>query len=170
VDTIVLATGFQATERPVAGRIEGRDGVRLADAWSGGMSAYRGTTVTGFPNLFMLLGPNTTLGHSSQTVMIEAQIAYVLDALRQMDARGLASVEVRAQAQAEYNEALDERLDGTVWNAGSCRSWYLDSSGRNPSIWPTFTWRFESQTRRFDTVAYQLATSVGTDRRYAEVR
>jgi cation diffusion facilitator CzcD-associated flavoprotein CzcO len=171
VDTIILATGFLATERPVAGRIVGRDGVKLADAWrEDGMSAYRGTTVSGFPNLFMLLGPNTTLGHSSQTVMIEAQITYVLDALRQMDARGLASVEVRAQAQAEYNEVLDERLDGTVWNAGGCRSWYLDSKGRNPSIWPTFTSRFEKLTRRFDTEAYQLATSVGADRRLAEAR
>jgi hypothetical protein len=102
--------------------------------------------------------------------MIEAQITYVLDALRQMDARGLASVEVRAEAQAEYNEVLDARLDGTVWNAGGCRSWYLDSKGRNPSIWPTFTSRFEKLTRRFDTEAYQLATSVGAERRLAEAR
>jgi cation diffusion facilitator CzcD-associated flavoprotein CzcO len=164
VDTIIFGTGFRATDRPVAQRIWGRDGQQLGAAWSEGMSAYRGTTVAGFPNLFMLLGPNTTLGHSSQTVMIEAQIAYVIDALKQMDKRDLASVEVSAEAQATYNEWLDARLDGTVWNAGNCRSWYLDASGRNPSIWPTYTWRFRRQTQRFDLASYQVATSTGTRR------
>jgi cation diffusion facilitator CzcD-associated flavoprotein CzcO len=165
VDAIILGTGFRATDRPIAHRLTGREGVTLAQAWSDGMSAYRGTTVTGFPNLFLLLGPNTTLGHSSQTLMIEAQIAYVLDALNTMSKRGLASVEVQAGAQASYNDELDARLAGTVWNSGGCRSWYLDASGRNPSIWPTYTFRFRRQTKRFDLTAYQVATSVGAFRR-----
>ncbi|MFI9642524.1 flavin-containing monooxygenase [Micromonospora sp. NPDC051925] len=160
VDVLILGTGFQATSRPIAGRVFGTRGVALAEVWSSGMSAYRGTTVAGFPNLFMLLGPNTTLGHSSQTLMIEAQIAYVMDALRVLDKRGLSSVDVRPQAQIDYNRQLDERLAGTVWNAGNCRSWYLDGNGRNPSIWPTYTWRFRRQTQRFDLDAYQLATTV----------
>lgn len=165
VDTIILGTGFQATARPIAQRLWGRDGVGLAEAWKDGMSAYLGTTIAGFPNLFMLLGPNTTLGHSSQTVMIEAQIGYVIDGLKRMAHRGLASVEVRPQAQSAYNDRLDSRLEGTVWNAGNCRSWYLDGSGRNPSIWPTYTWRFRRQTQRFDLDSYQVATSVGAQRR-----
>ncbi|WP_103500830.1 MULTISPECIES: NAD(P)/FAD-dependent oxidoreductase [unclassified Streptomyces] len=160
VDTIVLGTGFEAVRRPIASRVIGPGGVSLDEAWSKGMAAHRGTTVAGFPNLFMLLGPNTTLGHSSQVVMIEAQITYVLDALRRMDERGLSSVEVRAEAQNAYNEALDKRLDGTVWNAGNCRSWYLDEHGRNPSIWPTYTWRFRRATARFDLAEYRLATTV----------
>ncbi|WP_326614045.1 NAD(P)/FAD-dependent oxidoreductase [Streptomyces scopuliridis] len=164
VDTIILGTGFRAVDRPVAQRIWGRGGVQLREAWSEGMSAHRGTTVAGFPNLFILLGPNTTLGHSSQVVMIEAQIAYVLDALRQMEKRGLSSVEVREEAQKAYNARLDKRLDGTVWNAGNCKSWYLDSSGRNPSIWPTYTWRFRGETKRFDLGEYRLATTVGAGR------
>lgn len=163
VDTIILATGFHATDRPIAQRVWGRNGVILAHAWKDGMSAHIGTTIAGFPNLFMLLGPNTTLGHSSQTVMIEAQIGYVIDGLKRMEKRGLASVEVRREAQGAYNERLDARLKGTVWNAGNCRSWYLDSSGRNPSIWPTYTWRFRRQTKRFDLHSYQVATSVGAD-------
>ncbi|MCB5178552.1 flavin-containing monooxygenase [Streptomyces antimicrobicus] len=164
VDTIILGTGFQATDRPVARRIWGRDGIALREAWKdgNGMAAHRGTTVAGFPNLFMLLGPNTTLGHSSQVVMIEAQIQYVLDALKQMDKRGLASVEVRREAQDAWNKALDAKLDGTVWNAGNCNSWYLDASGRNPSIWPTYTWRFRRATKRFDLSEYQLASRVRT--------
>jgi hypothetical protein len=125
------------------------------------MAAHRGTTVAGFPNLFLLLGPNTTLGHSSQVVMIEAQIGYVLDALKTMRKRGLASVEVRQEAQDAWNERLQRRLTGTVWNAGNCKSWYLDEHGRNPSIWPTYTWRFRRQTRRFDASEYRLATTVG---------
>ncbi|CRK62124.1 Cyclohexanone monooxygenase [Alloactinosynnema sp. L-07] len=161
VDAIILGTGFSATDRPVARRIWGRDGVQLADAWSTGMSAYAGTTVTGFPNLFMLLGPNTTLGHSSQTVMIEAQIAHVVDALKVMDKRELASVEVRSEAQQAYNTALDAKLEGTVWTAGGCVSWYQDGSGRNPSIWPTYTWRFRKATKKVDLGAYRIATTVG---------
>ncbi|MGW7575764.1 flavin-containing monooxygenase [Streptomyces sp. NPDC054765] len=159
VDAIILGTGFEAVRRPVARRITGREGRTLAEVWDEGMSAHRGTTVAGFPNLFMLLGPNTTLGHSSQVVMIEAQIAYLLDALRKMEQRRLASVEVRPEAQRAWNAELDERLEGTVWNAGNCRSWYLDESGRNPSIWPTYTWRFRRATRSFSLAEHQLTTS-----------
>ncbi|SDI44575.1 Predicted flavoprotein CzcO associated with the cation diffusion facilitator CzcD [Actinokineospora alba] len=161
VDAIILGTGFAATNRPVAQRLWGRDGVKLADAWGKGMSAYAGTTVAGFPNLFMLLGPNTTLGHSSQTVMIEAQIAHVLDALKLMDKRELSSVEVRSEAQTAYNARLDAKLEGTVWTVGGCQSWYMDGTDRNPSIWPTYTWRFRKATKRVDVGAYRIATSVG---------
>jgi hypothetical protein len=114
--------------------------------------------------MFMLLGPNTTLAHSSQVVMIEAQIAHVLDALKHMEKRGLASVEVRPEAQAAFTEWVDSHLDGSVWNTGGCRSWYLDGNGRNTSIWPTYTWRFRRQVKRFDVTSYQLVTSVGADK------
>jgi cation diffusion facilitator CzcD-associated flavoprotein CzcO len=159
VDTIILGTGFEAVRRPIAERLFGRNGVSLQETWSEGMTALRGTGVAGFPNLFMMLGPNTTLGHSSQVIMIEAQIAYVLDALKMMDKRGLAGVEVLPEAQRAYNERLDRRLAGTVWNAGNCRSWYLDEHGRNPSIWPTYTWRFRRATSRFDPSEHLLSTS-----------
>lgn len=159
VDTIILGTGFEAVRRPIAERLFGRNGVSLQETWSEGMTALRGTSVAGFPNLFMMLGPNTTLGHSSQVIMIEAQIAYVLDALKTMDKRGLAGVEVLPEAQRAYNERLHRRLAGTVWNAGNCRSWYLDEHGRNPSIWPTYTWRFRRATSRFLPSEHLLSTS-----------
>ncbi len=159
VDAIILGTGFAATERPVARKVFNGNGGSLAEAWSdGGMAAYKGTTVAGFPNLFMLLGPNTTLGHSSQTVMIEAQVAYVVDALKEMDKRGLASVSVHEDAQTTYNEMVQERLKTTVWNAGQCASWYLDAHGRNPSIWPGLTSQFRKQLKKFDVSAYQITT------------
>jgi len=162
VDAIILATGFAATERPFAARITGKDGLTLGKEWAeNGMTGYRGTTVSGFPNLFMLLGPGTTLGHSSQTVMIEAQLNYVLDALKVIDARGLASVEVHADAQAAFTEKLGKLQEGTVWTAGGCASWYQDAHGRNPSIWPTYTWRFRKETKKFDLEAYQVTTLIG---------
>lgn len=163
IDTIILATGFRPTDRPIAQRVWGRNGVKLGEAWGEVMSAYLGTTVAGFPNMFMLLGPNTTLAYSSEVVMIEAQIAYVLDSLRHMDKRGLASVEVRPEAQSAFNKQIDSHLDGSVWSVGGCQSYYLDGNGRNTSIWPTYTWRFRRQTKRFDLASYQLATSVGSD-------
>ncbi|MCT2581964.1 flavin-containing monooxygenase [Actinophytocola gossypii] len=164
VDAIILGTGFHATDRPIARRVWNDRGDSLARTWAAdGMTAYRGTTVSGFPNLFMLLGPNTTLGHSSQTVMIEAQVAYIVDALDQMDKRGLASVSVHEDAQTAYNETVQRKLSTTVWNAGQCASWYLDEHGRNPSIWPSFTWKFRKQLKRFDLSAYQVTTISGIE-------
>jgi cation diffusion facilitator CzcD-associated flavoprotein CzcO len=164
VDTIILGTGFLATKRPIADKLTGRGGVKLADAWeAGGMKAYRGTTVAGFPNLFLMLGPNTTLGHSSQTLMIEAQVAYVVDAVKQMNKRGLSSVEVNADVQEQYNKEIESWLEGSVFDAKTCNSWYTDSTGRNPSIWAASTRKFAKSTKKFDLQAYQVATLAGAE-------
>jgi cyclohexanone monooxygenase len=120
------------------------------------MQAYLGTSIAGFPNMFMLVGPNTGLGHNSIVFMIESQVEYVLDALRTMDARGLASVDVRKEAQDAFNAELQERLRGTVWSTGGCASWYLDDTGRNTTLWPGSTWPFRRLTRRFEPSAYTL--------------
>ncbi|MFE4972449.1 flavin-containing monooxygenase [Kitasatospora sp. NPDC056651] len=159
VDTIILATGFTATDRPVAHRITGRHGHTLAHTWHHhGMNAHRGTTIHGFPNLFMLLGPNTTLGHSSQTVMIEAQITYILSALHTMDRHHLTTLEPRPEAQNAYNQTIRHRLKNTVWTTGGCHSWYQDTNGHNPSIWPTYTWRYRRQTHTLDLHNYTTTT------------
>jgi len=154
VDAIIFGTGFHVTDMPVASRIRGRAGATLAQTWSDGAQAHRGTTVAGFPNLFILVGPNTGLGHSSMIYMIESQLAYTLDALRYLRRSGSTAVEVRPQAQAAYNDALQSRMDRTVWNAGGCVSWYLDTQGRNTTVWPTFTWRFRQATRTFRPQEY----------------
>jgi cation diffusion facilitator CzcD-associated flavoprotein CzcO len=148
-DTIIFGTGFHVTDMPVAARIRGRDGRSLAETWTDGAQAHRGTTVTGFPNLFMLVGPNTGLGHTSMIYMIESQVAYTMDALRYLRRTGTAAVEVRPEAQAAYNQSIQSRMGRTVWNSGGCASWYLDANGRNTTLWPTFTWRFRQSTRRF---------------------
>ena len=150
VDAIVLGTGFRATDIKAAEWIRGRDGNTLKECWGQSPRAYLGLAVAGFPNLFFLSGPNTGTGHQSQVFMIESHIEYVMDAIRTMDRRGLATVEVRPEVQEAYNRELEERMPGTVWSSGGCSSWYLDATGRNGVIYPDFTWRFRKRTRRFE--------------------
>lgn len=157
-DTIIFGTGFHVTDFPVAQRIHGAGGGSLADLWSapGARTAYRGTTAAGFPNLFVLTGPNTGLGHSSQVFMIEAQIRYVTGAVAHARAHGAASIEVRSAAQAAYDNHLRQKMRRTVWMTGGCRSWYLDHRGRNITLWPGLIWDFARQTRQFDADSYEL--------------
>ncbi len=157
-DVIVLSTGFRVTTHPAFDLLRGADGQRLGDLWRNeGMMAYKGTTVAGFPNLFVLVGPNTGLGHSSMIFMMESQFAYVRDALRTVDERGAATIDVRRDAQDAYNADLQRKIAGTVWNTGGCASWYLDARGFNRTLWPGFTWRFRAMTRTFDAAAYVMA-------------
>jgi cation diffusion facilitator CzcD-associated flavoprotein CzcO len=161
VDVIVYGTGFRVMDIPVAHRLTGRDGRTLSEEWDKtGAEAHRGTTVAGFPNLFLLLGPNTALGHSSVVFMIEAQIAYVMRALDALQAYGGRAVEVRRAAQDAYNAELQQQLDTTVWNQGGCRAWYRDENGKNFTLWPTHTFTFKKQTSRFDAEAYELRAAV----------
>ena len=145
VDTIIFGTGFRVTDMPVAHHITGRDGRRLAEVWSEGMFAHRGTTVPGFPNLFLLVGPNTGLGHTSQVYMIEQQIGYVMRALELIDAEGATTLEVRQDAVDRDEAEIEARMASTVWTTGGCASWYLDARGRNTTLWPDFTFRFKSR-------------------------
>lgn len=157
VDVVVFGTGFRVMDIPVGHALTGRNGVTLADAWAqGGAEAHRGTTVAGFPNLFLLLGPNTALGHSSVVLMIESQIRYVLGALRTLDDQRAQAIEVRRAAQDRYNRGLEQQLETTVWNDGGCRAWYRDATGKNFTLWPTHTFTFDRQTRRFDAGSYEL--------------
>jgi cation diffusion facilitator CzcD-associated flavoprotein CzcO len=158
VDTIVWGTGFRATAMPIGERLRGRGGRLLGDVWrEDGMTALRGTTFAGFPNLFMLVGPNTGLGHTSILLMIEAQLAYVMGALRAIDERGLATVEPRPEAQARFNEGLQSAMKRSVWTDGGCSSWYLDAHGANRVIWPGTTHSFRQATSRFDPAEYDVS-------------
>jgi cation diffusion facilitator CzcD-associated flavoprotein CzcO len=153
VDTIIFCTGFHVTDNPMARRVHGRDGHRLDEAFGPALPAYLGTTVPFFPNLFVLTGPNTGLGHSSMVFMIESQLAYVVDALRRV---GPAAFEVRADIAAAYTDDVQRALPGTVWASG-CASWYLDPSGRNVVLWPGFTFTYWRRTRHFDVDDYEVS-------------
>ncbi len=163
IDVLVVATGFLATEQPIAGQVKGRDGQTLSDAWAEhGIQAYKGATVHGFPNLFFVIGPNTGLGHSSMVYMIEAQLAYLVDAWRQLKRHRLAAVEPTAEAQRAWNADLQRRMKRTVWSTGGCRSWYLDRHGRNVTLWPRTTYKFRRLTAAFDLAAYHGTPIHGT--------
>jgi cation diffusion facilitator CzcD-associated flavoprotein CzcO len=157
VDVIVYATGYEAAEGTPPFPVRGRGGRTLAQAWMRGGEAYLGTTVTGFPNLFVVVGPNVGLGHNSMIYMMESQFAYVLGAISALRERGLAFVDVRPEVQARYNRWVQRRLARSVWNTGGCRSWYLTRDGRNTTIWPGFTFEFRARTRRFDIERYEQA-------------
>jgi cation diffusion facilitator CzcD-associated flavoprotein CzcO len=159
VDTIIFGTGFHVTEPPVARTIVGRDGRRLSEAWSPTMRAYLGTSVAGFPNLFLLLGPNTGLGHTSVVLMVESQIAQVLKALRHLDATGATAIEPTDEAQAAFVAEVDRRMAPTVWSTGGCQSWYLDATGRNSTLWPSFATAYRRRARRFRPADYRTANA-----------
>jgi cation diffusion facilitator CzcD-associated flavoprotein CzcO len=160
-DAIVWGTGFRVTDMPYVEWLRGRDRRTLGEHWrERGMQALRGTTVAGFPNLFMLVGPNTGLGHNSIVFMIESQIAYVMDALRTLDAHGSRACEPTPAAQEAFNATVQRRMRTTVWTKGGCASWYLDAHGRNTTLWPGSSWTFRRATRRFDADEYELLAPV----------
>ncbi|MGK5637671.1 flavin-containing monooxygenase [Streptomyces sp. URMC 126] len=156
-DVLVFGTGFRVTDMPIAHRITGADGTTLAEEWKDGMAALRGTTAAGFPNLLFIIGPNTGLGNSSMVLMIESQLNYLADYLRQLDVLGgRTALVARPSAVNAWNRGLQRRMERTVWNTGGCDSWYLDSQGRNTTAWPGTTTEFRRATRRVDLQEYQV--------------
>jgi len=145
-DVIIYATGFKSTDFLAPMRITGRDGLDLRQEWSRGARAYLGVTVTGFPNFFMLYGPNTNLGHNSILVMIEAQVGYILDVLEQMRARGLRRIDVKRDVLEAYNHSLQQDLARSVW-AATGASWYKLADGTITNNWPHSTIRYQRLLR-----------------------
>ena len=135
--------------------VTGRRGQDLNQAWRDGAEAYLGITVHGFPNLFMLYGPNTNLGHNSIIYMIESQIAYVVSALETPERDGHRFVDVRPGVQDDFNRRLQARMRDTVWDQG-CESWYKTASGKNTNNWPGFTFSYRQRTRHLDPEDYEL--------------
>jgi cation diffusion facilitator CzcD-associated flavoprotein CzcO len=152
VDTLILGTGFQIM--PVADPLRGRDGVPLAERWSARREAYLGVTVAGYPNYFMLIGPNTATGHTSALLYAEAQIEYVLQALAHLERTGTRALDVRPEVQRAYTARLRDRLRGTIWTAGGCNSWYLDDDGGSSVLWPGTTWEFQRALATFEPADY----------------
>ena len=145
-DVLVFGTGFRTTEFLAPLRIEGRGGVELSEEWADGASAYLGIAYPGFPNLFMMYGPNTNLGHNSILFMIEQQVGHVVQVLQRMVVERLAAVEVTPEAQARFDEFVDRAVARTVW-AEDCSSWYKTDSGRVTNNWPAPTVAYRRQLR-----------------------
>ena len=157
VDAIVFATGFQLNLATPPFEITGRGGRSLHEAWKDGAQAYKGMTVHGFPNWFILMGPNTGPGHTSVLVYTEAQIEHALGAIRRILDEGLKWVDVRQEVQDAYNEGIQRRMKHMVWTNGGCRSWYLSPDGTNHSLYPGFAAEYVLRARRFRPKDYELA-------------
>jgi cation diffusion facilitator CzcD-associated flavoprotein CzcO len=157
VDTLILGTGFRVLDNPMFEHVRDGQGRSLVDRWTGtGAQAYLGSTIPGFPNLFVLAGPNTGIGHTSLLVMIEAQLDYVLGAIAHLEATGARSLDLRPTAMRRWSEEVQRKAGPSVWNSGGCASWYLDAEGRNGSIWPDYTYKFVRRTKRFDAESYEV--------------
>ncbi|HEY7147640.1 MAG TPA: NAD(P)/FAD-dependent oxidoreductase [Streptosporangiaceae bacterium] len=153
-DVIVYGTGFRTLDFLAPMSVTGAGGRRLEEAWRDRARAYLGIAVCGFPNFFMLYGPNTNLGGNSIIYMLEAQIGYVLSALRALEAEQLSWIDVRPEVQEAFNAWVDSASAASVWQSG-CRSWYTTASGRNASNWPDHTFRYRHRVRRFDLAGYR---------------
>lgn len=157
VDVIVVATGFHVTDSPVFERIVGADGRSLAGVWEeGGMRGYKGSFVHGFPNMMLMVGPSTGLGHTSMVYMIESQLNYLVDYLKTARSGSITRVDVKAEAQQAYTEGIQRKLRRSVWTNGGCASWYKDAHGNITTLWPGFTFDFRRLTRTFDVAAYDV--------------
>ncbi|HET7524608.1 MAG TPA: NAD(P)/FAD-dependent oxidoreductase [Burkholderiaceae bacterium] len=145
LDSLITATGFEAAELKPPCPVIGPQGRTLHARWAQSPEGYLGTMVAGFPNLFTVIGPNTGLGHNSMVFIIESQLAFIDDAMRQLDTHAWLSP--TSDAQQRFNDELGQRLPRTVWATG-CSSWYLNRSGRNTTLWPGSTLEFRRRTRR----------------------
>lgn len=156
LDAIILATGFKAAEDSIPYDVIGKDRVSLKTSWKNGAEAFLGTSVSGFPNFFFIVGPNTGLGHSSRIIMIEAQVSYIISAIAYMQKEKIETLDVKESKQLEYNSKLQTKMQKTVWQSGGCKSWYQTKEGKNVTLWPGFTFTFIMQTKKFNPENYFL--------------
>lgn len=162
VDTIIFATGFQATSFLAPMKVFGVGGVELSDAWRDGAATKLGLATAGFPNFFFLNGPNTGLGHNSVVFMIEAQARYIASAVSHMRRKGIGALDLDRSVQSRSYAATQKRMRRTVWASGGCTSWYQSADGRIDTLWPGTTLEYWLRTRFFRKSDYRaLTTSKG---------
>jgi cation diffusion facilitator CzcD-associated flavoprotein CzcO len=153
-DVIIYGTGFKTNPFLAPMDIRGVEGRHLRDAWRSGAQAYLGMMTSGFPNLFMLYGPNTNLGHNSIVIMAESQARYICEAITALGRDGYSAIEVKAEAEQEYNSEMQRRLAKMAWNAIEA-SWYKDGN-KITNNWPGSTYEYICRTRRLKWKDYQL--------------
>ena len=154
-DVIVYGTGFKSTEFLAPMSVTGMSGQDLHQTWRDGAHAYLGISVSGFPNFFMLYGPNTNLGGNSIIYMLEGQIGYTLAAVHAVQQHDLAWLDIRPEVQDDFTGWVETASRTSVWQSG-CTSWYMTASGRNTNNWPAQTFRYRSRVRRFDLAEYRI--------------
>ncbi|MDX6638507.1 MAG: hypothetical protein QOJ01_2018 [Solirubrobacterales bacterium] len=156
-DVIIFGTGFQSHNFVAPMDIRGLDGRQLDAVWGERAEAYLGTAVTGFPNMFVLYGPNTNHGSGSVPYTLESQFNYVLDALRHLATPGFRYLDVRPEVQAEWRREMEERSRRTVWTSGGCGNWYVNAKGENTNNWPGPWLEYRRRTRRINPGDFRVA-------------
>ena len=149
VDLIVYATGFHASENNIPYPVIGRNGLSIQESWIEGAHAYIGTVVPHFPNLFILVGPNTGIGHTSALHIMESQMKYIMKTIQAMRNNNWKSVEIKEDVENAYNEKIQKQLSKTVWQIGGCKSWYQTESGKNTTLYPTYSFVFRKDASEF---------------------
>ena len=153
-DVIIWGTGFKVDEPLLGVDISGIDGQDLNTVWKeNGFETYYGISVSGFPNAFVLAGPNTGIGHTSLVVMIEAQFSFVMDAIQKIKQQDIKYIDVKEAVQTKFCQTMQEKMVGTAWTSG-CNSWYLSDSGKNFTLWPDYTFNYIRQTKHIDLSDY----------------
>ncbi|MEH6365886.1 MAG: NAD(P)/FAD-dependent oxidoreductase [Pseudomonas marincola] len=153
-DVLIYGTGFKTSEFLAPMQITGLDGVSLNQAWQEGAQAYKGISVSGFPNFFMLYGPNTNLGHNSIIYMLESQYRYVLSAIKQLQSKQLRYVNLKPAVETNYNSGVQRAIKHTVWDQG-CTSWYISAAGKHTNNWPGYTFSYRQLTRKMELTDYE---------------
>jgi cation diffusion facilitator CzcD-associated flavoprotein CzcO len=156
-DAIVLATGFKVGISSAPFPIVGRGGKSLDEAWSEGAVAYKGVAVSGFPNWFIIMGPNTGPGHTSVLVYSESQISYILQAIKKLISQDIKYMDVKQAVQDAYNARLQRRMKYTSWSSG-CKSWYLSEDGKNHTLFPGFATEYCARIRKFKAAEYHIVS------------
>ena len=154
LDVIVLATGFKVPAAGAPFPIEGLGGRLLNDDWRSGSEAYLGMTVSGYPNMLYIMGPNTGPGNISVIFYIESQLRYIMAYLKHLRQRNIAALDLKAEVQREFNDALQAKMQNTTWMSG-CDSWYLTEDGKNTTLWPGYSWQYRMQSKHFDPSIYR---------------
>ncbi len=156
VDAIVYSTGFRVYDFLGKMSVTGLEGRDLKETWAKNAKTYYGMAVSGFPNLYFMVGPNTGLGHNSLVFMMEAQYHYILQCIQQIKRRKLRYLDVDPDVQEKQHDALQKRMQDTIWLSGGCRSWYLNEEGKNYSLWPDYTFKYWLKTRHFKARDYRM--------------
>ncbi|USA47488.1 NAD(P)/FAD-dependent oxidoreductase [Acinetobacter sp. C26M] len=165
VDAIIFGTGFEVSNPPIAKQIRNKHGKSMDEVWQGSAKGYLGTVVEGCPNAFVMFGPNIAVS-SSALIIIEAQLAYILDMLKKVQAQQIETVEIRAEVLEQYNDEIQAALKNTVWNTGGCSSYFIDRNGRNSTLWPWTTFEMRARLAQCDLHDYVLGfTESKTDKK-----
>ncbi len=157
LDLIVWSTGYDATDGVISYPVYGKNATRLQDVWAQYPRAYLGTSLPGFPNLFIVTGPNTGIGHTSALFIIESQMNYILDCIGTLKKQGLRSIEVRPEAERTYTEMIHREMERTVWKSGGCHSWYHSKSGHVIAMFPGFSFSYHRLTRALKPADHLLS-------------